>query len=342
MSRHSAWRAGGVTRFYTEAATVAEAQQLARMAESNRLPLVWLGRGTNVLVRDAGFPGLIVGYRAEGWQLDEQGDTALVRVAAGTSMAGLARHLSAKGWAGLAWAEGLPGTVGGAVVGNAGCYGGDIASMLQSAEILVGVTVETWPTQRLAYGYRTSALKVGDGGRGSGVGGRGSGVGGRGSGKGGQESGVGGQESGVGDQGATPIPDPRSPIPHPSSPIPDPPSPIPLLVLAATFRLQRGDPAELVAHMAAIAAQRKAKTPVGHSCGSVFKNPPGASAGQLIEAAGLKGRTIGGAVISPVHANYIINTGTATATDILALIEVARTEVARQFALELALEVRII
>ena len=116
----------------------------------------------------------------------------------------------------------------------------------------------------------------------------------------------------------------------------------PHLVLAATFRLQRSDPAELVAHMAAIAAQRKAKTPVGHSCGSVFRNPPGASAGQLIEAAGLKGRSIGGAVISPVHANYIINTGTATATDILALIEVARAEVARQFALELALEVRII
>ena len=321
MSRHSAWRAGGITRFYTEAATLAEAQQLARMAETNRLPLVWLGRGTNVLVRDVGFPGLIVGYRAEGWQLDEQGNTALVRVAAGTAMAGLARHLSAKGWAGLAWAEGLPGTVGGAVVGNAGCYGGEIANLLASAEILVGTTVETWPTQRLAYGYRTSALKVGDGDQGSGVRDQG--------------SGIGDQESGIGSQGATPIPDPPSPIPHP-------PSPIPLLVLAATFRLQRSDPAELVAHMAAIAAQRKAKTPVGHSCGSVFKNPPGASAGQLIEAAGLKGRTIGGAVISPVHANYIINTGTATATDILALIEVARAEVARQFALELALEVRII
>ena len=302
MSRHSAWRAGGVTRFYTEAATLAEAQQLARMAETNRLPLVWLGRGTNVLVRDAGFPGLIVGYRAEGWQLDEQGDTALVHVAAGTAMAGLARHLSAKGWAGLTWAEGLPGTVGGAVVGNAGCYGGEIANLLASAEILVGTTVETWPTQRLAYGYRTSALKVGDG------------------------------DWGMGD-GVSNL---QSTIYNLQSVV------SPHLVLAATFRLQRSDPAELVAHMAAIAAQRKAKTPVGHSCGSVFRNPPGASAGQLIEAAGLKGRTIGGAMISPVHANYIINTGTATATDILALIEVARAEVARQFALELALEVRII
>ncbi len=283
MHRHSSWRAGGAARYYAEATTVAAALRLAAWARAEGLPLVWLGRGTNLLVRAEGFPGLIVAYRAHGWQLVEAGDTALLRVEAGAAIAGLARRIGALGWAGLAWAEGLPGSVGGAVVGNAGCYGGEVAGLLQSAELLLGAAGATWPTERLAYGYRTSVLK-----------------------------------SAVQSTDTPP------------------------LVLAATFRLLRGDRDELAAHMAAIAAQRKAKTPTGSSCGSVFKNPPGASAGQLIEVAGLKGRAVGAAVISPVHANYIINTGAATAADILALIDLARTEVFRQSAIELELEVRII
>jgi UDP-N-acetylmuramate dehydrogenase len=97
-----------------------------------------------------------------------------------------------------------------------------------------------------------------------------------------------------------------------------------------------------MARMAAIAAERKRKTPGGRSCGSVFKNPPGASAGHLIEAAGLKGRAIGGAQISQIHANYIINRHEASATDIQTLIELARAEVAAQFGITLELEVRIL
>ncbi|NTU78789.1 MAG: UDP-N-acetylmuramate dehydrogenase [Chloroflexales bacterium] len=282
MERHTSWRAGGAARYYAEPAMSEEARRLAAWARERGLPLVWAGRGTNTLVRDEGFAGLIAAYRAQAWQLDEAGDTALLSVEAGAPMAGLARRLGAMGWAGLAWAEGLPGTVGGAVVGNAGCYGGDVAGILHSAEILIGEMVETWPVARLRYDYRTSALK------------------------------------GATDTDAPP------------------------LVLAATFRLTRGDPAELAAHMAAIAAQRKSKTPAGSSCGSVFKNPPGESAGRLIEAAGLKGHAVGDAVISSAHANYIVNTGAATAADILALIEIVRAEVLRQFGVPLELEVRIL
>jgi UDP-N-acetylmuramate dehydrogenase len=110
-------------------------------------------------------------------------------------------------------------------------------------------------------------------------------------------------------------------------------------VLSATFRLTRDDPARLQESMQRIAAERKRKTPAGSSCGSVFKNPPGDSAGRLIERAGLKGRQAGGAIISPIHANYIVNTGGATAADILALIDLARNEVLRQFGVALELEV---
>lgn len=283
MDRHTSWRAGGPARYYGEPATAEEARRLAAWARAQSMPLVWLGRGTNTLVVDEGFPGLVAVYRAQGWQLDEAGDTALLRVEAGAPMAGLARRLSAMGWAGLAWAEGLPGTVGGAVVGNAGCYGGDVAGIFHRAEILVAGSVEMWTPERMGFGYRTSALK------------------------------------------------------RVALDVAEPP-----LVLAVSFRLTRGDPAELAATMATIAAQRKSKTPAGSSCGSVFKNPPGDSAGRLIEAAGLKGRRVGNAVISPAHANYIVNTGGAAAADILALITMARSEVLRQFGVALDLEVRIL
>lgn len=283
MERHTSWRAGGTARFYAEPASVEEARTLVAWAREHAVPLVWAGRGTNTLVRDEGFPGLIAFYRAQAWSLEEHGDTALLRVEAGAPMAGQSRRLTAMGWAGLEWAEGLPGTVGGAVFGNAGCYGGDTAHSIVSAELLVGDTVETWPVERLDYGYRTSLLK---------------------------------QQLAV--------------------------EPASSLIVAATFKLTRSDPVALAERTAAIAAERKRKTPSGSSCGSVFKNPPGDSAGRLIEAAGLKGHRVGAAEISPLHANYIVNTGGATATDILALADLARTTVHDRFGITLEFEVRIL
>ncbi len=284
MDRHTSWRAGGVARYYAEPGDRAAALALAAWARAHSLALIWIGRGTNLLVRDAGYPGLIAMYRAQQWWIDEHSDTATLTVEAGAPMAGVARRLAAMGWAGLEWAEGLPGTVGGAVVGNAGCYGGDTAGVLLSADVLVDDVVETWPVERLAYAYRTSALKAAR----------------------------------------------------------VAPGALPPLVLSASFRLTRDDPAALMAAMQRIAAERKRKTPAGSSCGSVFKNPPGDSAGRLIERAGLKGRAVGEAIISPIHANYIVNTGAATAADILALIDLARSEVLRQFGIALELEVCVV
>ncbi|WP_281257156.1 UDP-N-acetylmuramate dehydrogenase [Candidatus Viridilinea mediisalina] len=281
MERHTSWRAGGVARYYSEPRSPEQAQALLAWVAATELPLLWVGRGTNLLVDDAGYPGLIASYRAQGWQLEHQGDYALLHVEAGAPMAGLARRVSSMGWAGLAWAEGLPGSVGGAIVGNAGCYGGDIASSLVQAQLLLDNQIVTWPVARFAFGYRSSVLKA---------------------------------------------------LEARSS----------ALVLAATFRLQRGNAEVLKAHMAEIAAQRKQRTPAGSSCGSVFKNPPGDSAGRLIEAVGLKGYSIGTALVSPLHANYIINRGGARACDIQALIGLIQAEVARQFGVMLQLEVRIV
>src|SRR5207245_11525625 len=101
-------------------------------------------------------------------------------------------------------------------------------------------------------------------------------------------------------------------------------------------------PKRLAKRMKGIAAERKGKTPVGSSCGSVFKNPPGESAGRLIEATGLKGSRVGNAEISHKHANYIVNLGGASSEDILRLIEIARERVLKEFRIELELEVQIV
>jgi UDP-N-acetylmuramate dehydrogenase len=283
MARHTSWRVGGLARYYAEPATPAEAIALATWATDQQLPLIWIGRGTNLLVRDEGFAGVIAVYRGQRWELHDQGESAELWIEAGAPMAGTARRLAAMGWAGLEWAEGLPGTVGGAIVGNAGCYGGNVAGQLIAAELLMnGCERVEWSINDLAYTYRESILKQ---------------------------------------------------MQH---------TPLPPLVLSGRFRLRRADPAVLTARMAAIAAERKQKTPAGSSCGSVFKNPPGDFAGRLIEAVGLKGTRIGDAEISPLHANYIVNHGQARAADILALIDLARATVAERFGITLQLEVRII
>ena len=208
-------------------------------------------------------------------------------------MAGSVRKLAAQGWGGLQWAEGLPGTIGGAVFGNAGCYGGDIATTLARAWLLIGDTIEEWPAERFEYGYRMSVLKNDDRRR--------------------------------------TIDDSSSIVHRPSS-----------IVVAAEFTIQRADARELAAQMERTAAERKAKTPWGSSCGSVFKNPPGESAGRLIEAAGLKGTRVGGAEIAQKHANYIVNLGGASSADVLGLIEIVRERVFKEFRISLDLEVQII
>lgn len=302
LAPHTSWRIGGPARYYATPRTPAALLQVLEWGAARALPVFVLGGGSNLLARDAGFAGLVVRPRDTAWQIDERGDTATLRVGAGAPMAGTARRVAGLGWAGLEWAEGLPGTIGGAVYGNAGCYGGDIAAALVRATLLVDGDVQTWEAAQLGYGYRTSVLKRD-------------------------------RRSPTADRSGAALPAEQL------SAICRLPSAV---VLAAELRLARADRAELAATMARIAAERRAKTPWGRSCGSVFKNPAGTSAGRLIEQAGLKGATSGAAQISERHANYIVNGGGATSDDILRLIDRARTEVARRFNVDLELEVVIL
>jgi UDP-N-acetylmuramate dehydrogenase len=304
LAKYTSWRIGGPARFFASVPTSEALIAALGWACERGLPVCILGGGANILVRDTGFPGLLLRYRAQQLRVDEAAGRAWV--AAGAPMAGTARRLAAMGWAGLEWAEGLPGTIGGAVFGNAGCYGGDIASALTRAWLLVDGETQEWPIERLGYGYRTSVLKQTTDHRPLTT-------------EAETRAAIGGQLTA----------EMESSVVGP-------------VVVAAEFRIVRADPAELAERMRRTAAERKSKTPVGSSCGSVFKNPPGKSAGQLIEAAGLKGTRTGAAEISRKHANYIVNLGGASSEDVLHLIEIAHARVLRDFGISLKLEVQIV
>jgi UDP-N-acetylmuramate dehydrogenase len=290
LAQHTLLRVGGPADLLVVAETAEVLRRTVGLAWQHQAPCRVLGSGANVLVSDAGVRGLVVLNRARLITFPPRPDpgmgraTAVVRAESGASFSVVARQCVQRGLAGLEWAASIPGTVGGAVVGNAGAWGGDVASTLLYATILEpgGVVVDR-PSDWFEYGYRTSLLK----------------------------------------RRASPVASQA-------------------VVLEAEFRLQPGDRSALEARVAEIAAGRKASQPPGASCGSVFQNPPGDYAGRLIEAAGLKGQRRGGAEISALHANFIVNDGTATAADVRALIDLARQTVQDRFGVTLELEVELV
>jgi UDP-N-acetylmuramate dehydrogenase len=253
------------------------AETVARLWELE-IPTVILGGGSNVLVSDRGVRGMVVLNRAKAVRFDK-GSRPKVYAEAGVVIANLARRAATHGLGGLEWAAAVPGTTGGAVYGNAGAFGGDMAGSLIRADLLTGQGRETWPVEKMEYGYRTSLLKR---------------------------------------------------------------SGLRVVVLSAELRLEHSPKENVSATIDQLSGRRRATQPPGASMGSMFKNPPGDFAGRLIEAAGLKGRRIGNAEISPVHANFFINHGQTKAEDVRALINLAQTFVAEKFGVNLELEIEMV
>jgi UDP-N-acetylmuramate--L-alanine ligase/UDP-N-acetylenolpyruvoylglucosamine reductase len=284
LARFTAARIGGPADFLLEATSADDLAEIVQRLWEIDAPWLILGGGSNVLVSDLGVRGVVILNRARQVRFDPTGEQPSVWAEAGANFGALARQAAAQGLGGLAWAAGIPGTVGGAVVGNAGAHGQDMTHNLLLAEILHRTPQDElprtfWNQESFAYGYRTSRLKR-----------------------------------------------------HPGEAV----------VLSAELRLERADPAALVAEMAAFQARRRSTQPPGASMGSMFKNPPGDAAGRLIEAAGLKGVRRGGAEISPVHANFIVNREGARATDVAGLLTLARRTVAEKFGVELELEIELL
>lgn len=283
-------RVGGPADLLVEARTVDALAAALDFARASSLPVLVLGRGSDLIVSDAGVRGLVILNRTA--DLETRGDK--LTAASGVQLARAATVAGNAGLTGLEFGLAIPGSVGGAVWANAGAHGSEIAAVLESAEVLLGDgSRATVLAHDLGFGYRESRLKHS------------------------MATNPGAAPAGAGPSGTAPE-----------------------IVLSATFRLAPGAPELIEERSEEIRRWRRAHQPLTQpSAGSVFRNPPGDSAGRLIDAAGLKGATEGGATISAKHANFIVNTGSATAADVRRLADRARREVRAHFCVELVFEV---
>ncbi|HEX9617419.1 MAG TPA: UDP-N-acetylmuramate dehydrogenase [Anaerolineales bacterium] len=308
LARLTAARVGGPADALVSANSLGELVETVTNLWELQVPFVMLGGGSNILVSDAGVRGVVLLNRARQVRFDFHAHPPTIYAESGANLGLIARQAAARGLAGLEWAGGIPGTLGGAVVGNAGAHGGNLAGNLLLAEILhleevmdghpspngtrsMRVLHERWPVKKMEYGYRTSVIK---------------------------------RSPGVKPQGSWPNGQPR------------------MVVLSALLQVQTSTPEAVQSKMDEFVSYRRQTQPPGASMGSMFKNPPGDYAGQLIEAAGLKGTRIGNAEISPLHANFFINHGGASAGEIWSLIQLARSEVAAKFGVALELEIELV
>ncbi len=279
LAPYTTMRVGGPADILATVHDLFTLRGVVRYARSRGLPLFLVGRGSDLVIGDGGIGGLVIQVRAAGHRIE---GSCLV-AEAGLPMARAASIARDAGLAGLEFGLAIPGTVGGAVWGNAGAHGADTRAVLREAAIVTADGGEAMlGPQELAMAYRETRLKSHPPGR-------------------------------------------------------------PEVVLAATFELQPDDPEAIGARLDDIRRWRREHQPLGQrSAGSVFRNPEGDSAGRIIDALGLKGARLGGAMVSPMHANFIINAGGASAADVRGLAEQVRETVRRDRGIELRYEVEFV
>jgi len=276
LDKYTSFGIGGPADVMVFPEGAADVRAALRLCREERVPYLVLGGGSNLLVRDGGFRGVVLHLEGVFTQLNVEGKR--VWAGAGVRLSRLVAFCSKLALSGVECLAGVPGTVGGAVRGNAGAFGGSIADHLVAVRLLTREGDEhVFSLDRMEFSYRRSSLPEG------------------------------------------------------------------CVILEAAFDLEQGDTGEIRRRISANLVQRNRGQPVEwRSAGSVFKNPPGEYAGRLVEKAGLKGVRVGGACISPKHGNFIINLGGATATDILALIDLMQRQVREKMQVELELEVRVV
>ncbi len=288
-ARHVTYRVGGPADYFLKATDEAELIVTLQTCRQREIPLLVVGNGSNMLVADKGWRGMMVENRLDKIELTTlDASRGLLRVGSGGLLGSLSRKIAKAGWSGLEFAATIPGSIGGGIVSNAGAHGGDFSQIITRLAVATSQgECRIFLPAEMQLNYRASRWRSSQG------------------------------------NAKAPLGDPGNE-----------------LILWAEFLLNKGDPAEMKRHIDEMTAWRRTHQPQEPNAGSVFKNPPPPqpSAGSLIEAAGLKGHRIGGAQISPRHANFIVNISGASANDVLALINLARAAILERNGIELELE----
>lgn len=278
MAKRTTIRVGGPAKFFAEPFSIADLQQLLSNANRHAIPTFFLGRGSNLIVCDQGFNGLVISLGADAFNEIEILDDSRVRVGAGVRLKELCGVSAKSGLGGFEFMEGIPGTVGGSLRMNAGAMGGWIFDVVEAVDFVSpDGTLRTLSKDEFHVGYRNCEE-----------------------------------------------------LRH-------------AIAVSAILHAGEADRSgEIRRRMDTYANKRKESQPREPSAGCIFKNPQGNFAGKLVDELGLKGSSIGGAAVSDIHGNFIINRGSATSGDIIALVNKVRTTVADERGVTLEPEVLLV
>ncbi|GJM04347.1 MAG: UDP-N-acetylenolpyruvoylglucosamine reductase [marine bacterium B5-7] len=276
MSRHTSWKTGGVADYFYSPADIDDLSVFISEVPME-IPIVWVGLGSNLLVRDGGISGVVISVVGVLDNLEFINGNE-ISIGAGVSCVKAARFAAKEGYSGIEFLAGIPGSVGGALAMNAGAYGGEIWRNIKQVETINRKGVrKIFSKADFEIDYRSVSLPK--------------------------------------DEWFT----------------------------ACDIELKLSEKTAVTRNIKKMLSERAEAQPLGKlSCGSVFRNPPEDHAARLIESCGLKGRYVGDACVSEKHANFIINMGAATSSDIEQLIELIRTTVYEKHAVKLIPEVRVI
>lgn len=276
LSKHTTFGIGGAVEALIEVKDLTELQSLAKLVMAWQIPLLIIGRGSNMLVSDSGFRGLALKLTADFNKVEFMGDR--VMAGAGVALPRLAKLAAQRGLSGLEFSFGIPGSVGGGLIMNAGAFDSDMSQVVVEIEVVTkSGEFKRLSKEEANFGYRKSGLRQY------------------------------------------------------------------FCVKGGTFQLRPADLAQVKARMLEFYAEKMAHQPLKEeNAGCIFKNPPGNSAGRLIDECGLKGARNGGAQVSDRHANFILNLGKAKASDVIGLIERIRAEVKHKKGIDLELEIELV
>lgn len=276
MKNHTSFQIGGACDILVLPRSQSEIKKIIDLCRENQTPFFVMGNGTNLLIKDSGIRGVVIKL-AQNFN-DIKVDGNIITCKAGVAMSAISRAALENSLSGLEFANGIPGSVGGACVMNAGAYGGEMADVVKKVKVMdFEGNVYEMSKDQIGYSYRKSSLQKGD-----------------------------------------------------------------KILLEVEMELKPGNYDEIKSKMEKCMSLRRQKQPLNMpSAGSAFKRPKDNYAGLLIEKAGLKGYSIGGAMVSDLHAGFIVNTGNATCADVEALLNHVKKVVKEKFNIELEPEIRI-